>query len=74
MTARIVLGVVSILLASSAQADTVPVRLTEGNARGFLVLRSPQGDVVGCGELSLMAVGTFVDWRMTVWLMVGSLR
>ncbi len=74
MTAWIALGAVSILLASGAQADPVRVRLTEGNARGFLVLRSPQGDVIGAGELSQRPAGPLVESRLTVRFKDGSLR
>jgi hypothetical protein len=74
MTARIALGIVSVLLATAVQAGPVRVRLTEGNARGFLVLRSLQGDVIGGGELSQKPAGPLVESRLTARFKDGSLR
>jgi hypothetical protein len=75
MWARLVLGAISVLLAcSGVQADPVRVRLPEGNARGFLVLRSPDGNVIAEGELRQKPVGAAVESRLILKFKDGSFR
>jgi len=75
MWARIVLGGISVLLAcSGVQADQVRVRLPEGNVRGFLVLRSLDGNVIAEGELRQKPVGAVVESRLILKFKDGSFR
>ena len=76
MWARVVLGGISVLLACSGvvRADQVRVRLLEGNARGFLVLRSLDGNVIAEGELRQKPVGAAVESRLILKFMDGSFR
>ena len=48
--------------------------LAEGSARGFLVVRSVQGDVIGGGELGQKPTGALVESRLTVKFKDGSIR
>jgi hypothetical protein len=56
------------------EAAPVSVRLPEGNARGFLVLRSLDGDEIAHGELQQKPMGTTVETRVILRFTDGSLR
>ena len=75
MWARVVLGGISVLLGcSSVQADPVRVRLAEGNVRGFLALRSQDGQVIGAGELRQKRAAAVVESRLILKFKDGSFR
>lgn len=57
-----------------AEAAPVRVRLAEGNARGFLVLRSLDGEELAQGELRQKPTGATVDTRLILRFKDGSLR
>jgi hypothetical protein len=57
-----------------AQAAAVHVRLPEGAARGFLVLRAVNGDHLADGELQQKTVGHLVDSRLVLKFRDGSVR
>jgi hypothetical protein len=59
---------------SPAEAAPVRVRLAEGVARGFLVVRSLDGVEIGHGELRQKPVGGMIDSRLTLRFADGSLR
>ena len=48
----------------SVEGAPIPVRLAEGNFRGFLVLRSLDGTAIAYGEMSQKPTGKFVDSHM----------
>jgi hypothetical protein len=70
---RLVLFLVVVLVVSPAWAAPVEVRFLEGVTRGFLVLRSTTGQIVGHGELLQTAHPDRVDSRMTFRFKDGSL-
>jgi hypothetical protein len=53
-------------------AEPVKVRLREGNARGFLVLRPPAGEPIGYGELRQKPVGSVIQSRLLLNFKDGS--
>ncbi len=66
--------VIAILLWSgSVEGAPIPVRLLEGNFRGFLVLRSLDGTAIAYGELSQKPTGKFIDSHMILRFKDGSL-
>jgi hypothetical protein len=59
--------VVSLLLGVTAvEAAPVTVRLPEGNTRGFLVLRSPEGEVIAQGELRQKPAQGLIESRLSL--------
>lgn len=66
--------VLVVLLAPSppALADPVPVRFTEGVARGFPVLRGPDGERLAHGDLAQVSRGDRVESRMVFHFKDGS--
>lgn len=56
------------------EAAPVRVRLAEGNARGFLVLRSLDGEEIAHGELRQKPAGAVIESRLTLHFKDGSLR
>lgn len=60
---------------SAAESAPVRVRLSEGNATGFLVLRSADGnEVVAYGELQQKPTGALIESRLILNFKDGSLR
>lgn len=57
-----------------AEAAPVRVRLAEGNARGFLVLRSQEAEAIATGELQQKPVGATIESRLILHFKDGSLR
>lgn len=58
---------------SGADADPIKVRLTEGNTRGFLVLRRPGGEPIAHGELRQKPTGALIESRLLLNFKDGSL-
>ena len=75
MTARytLPLGVcLGCLLVSPLPAEPIAVHYTQGQGRGFVVVRSAAGAVIGNGEYSQFAQGERVTSRLTLHLPGGS--
>jgi len=62
-----------VALCSGAEAAPVNVRFHEGVVRGFLVLRTLEGDAIAHGELVQRPVGGFIENRLTLNFLDGSL-
>jgi hypothetical protein len=69
---RVVLASLFVSFAS-AEAAPVGVRLPEGNARGFLVVRSLDGEAIAYGELIQKSPGAVIDSRLLLRFKDGSL-
>jgi hypothetical protein len=68
-------AVVSLLLCAVAvEAAPVSVRFPEGNTRGFLVLRSPDGEAIAHGELRQKPVQGLIESRLSLSFKDGSHR
>jgi hypothetical protein len=52
------------LVVPGVEAEPIKVRLREGTARGFLVVRPPGGEPIAYGELRQKPVGTLVESRL----------
>ena len=63
----------SLLLAAQLGAEPIPVHFTQGQGRGFVVVRSAAGAIIGNGEYSQEAIGDRVTSRLTLRLRGGSL-
>ena len=75
MSIRTITLVVTLLLGVAAvEAAPVSVRLPEGNTRGFLVLRSPDGEVIAHGELRQKPAQGFRESRLFLAFKDGSQR
>ena len=73
--ARCVAFVLTALLgATAADAAPVRVRFTEGVTRGFLAIRTPQGELIGHGELRQKPRGDEVDSRLLLQFKDGSVH
>lgn len=59
---------------SGLDAAPLTVRLLEGNARGFLVLRSGDGKPIAYGELRQRPRGSWIESRLVLTFQDGSLR
>ena len=71
--ARVVLFLlIAQLPAATLEAAPVKVRLVEGNARGFLVLRTLEGEVIAHGELRQKPAAPFVESRLLLNFKDGS--
>ena len=69
------LAVTSMLLWSATlHAAPVTVRLPEGNARGFLVLRTLEGTAIAYGELRQKPVGAAIEIVLALTFKDGSVR
>src|SRR5208282_5746880 len=55
-------------------ADSVPVRYMEGTIRGFLVVRTQDGQAIGDGDLIQIAHGDRVTMSMTLRFKDGSIQ
>jgi hypothetical protein len=72
--ASIVAAAAVLLCAGVLHAAPVNVRLPEGNLRGFLVVRSSEGDVIGHGELRQLPVPGGIESRLSLHFKDGSVR
>jgi hypothetical protein len=61
-----------LLTAATLHAEPILVRHTEGRSRGFVVLRSASGTILGNGEMTQLAHGDHVTYRMTYRFKDGS--
>lgn len=61
-------------VAAAAPAETLPIRHSEGVVRGFLVLKTLQGEVIGRGDLVQNAKGDRVTSRLTLHFRDGSVH
>jgi hypothetical protein len=71
---RSALVVVSVLCATALEAAPVRVRFHEGITRGFLAIRTPQGERIGHGELTQKSRGDEVDSRLLLQFKDGSVH
>jgi hypothetical protein len=72
---KTLLAVTGMLLwSASLHAAPVTVRLSEGNARGFLVLRSLEGAAIAHGELRQKPVGAAIESVLALSFKDGSVR
>jgi hypothetical protein len=69
-------GLVLVLLLCATVLDAAPVRVrfTEGVTRGFLAIRTPQGELIGHGELRQKPRGDEVDSRLLLQFKDGSVH
>lgn len=70
----LLLVLVSVLGATRSEAAPVKVRFPEGVTRGFLAVRTPQGDRIGYGELTQRPRGDEVDSRLLLQFRDGSVH
>lgn len=68
------LVLVPLLSATASDAAPVKVRFPEGVTRGFLAVRTPQGDRIGHGELTQRPRGDEVDSRLLLQFKDGSVH
>ena len=73
-TRHVGLVLVSLLSATVLDAATVRVRFPEGVTRGFLAIRTPQGELIGHGELRQKPRGDQVDSRLLLQFKDGSVH
>jgi hypothetical protein len=66
--------VLALAWTSCLEAAPVKVRLLEGNVRGFLVLRTTDGEAIAHGELSQRPRGGLIESRLILHFTDGSLR
>ena len=64
---------VALLWSYAVEAAPINVRLTEGNYRGFLVVRSLDGAAIAYGEMSQKPTGSLVECRFILRFTDGSL-
>jgi hypothetical protein len=62
------------IVATAGHAAPVAVRLPEGNTRGFVVLRSPEGEVLAHGEMRQRPVRGGIESRLSLAFKDGSKR
>jgi hypothetical protein len=75
MRLKTLLAVTSLLAwAASVHGEPVRVRLPEGNARGFLVLRTLEGTPIAYGELRQKPVGATIESVLALSFKDGSVR
>jgi hypothetical protein len=75
MRLTVVVAVIAVLLPCAPLcAAPLTVRLLEGNTRGFLVLRSLDGEPIGHGELRQKPRGSAIESRLMLTFKDGSLR
>ena len=70
---RAIVAVAWVLIAAGI-AGAANIRLPEGNARGFLVVRSAEGQVIGHGELWQLPVRGAIESRLSLAFTDGSRR
>jgi hypothetical protein len=62
-----------VLAISALHADPIPVKHTQGATRGFLVMHSQSGELLASGELTQLAEGDRVTWRLVFHFHDGSI-
>lgn len=72
LSRRSLLVLIPVLWVTALDAAPVRVRFTEGITRGFLAVRTPQGDRIGHGELTQKPRGDEVDSRLLLQFKDGS--
>jgi hypothetical protein len=72
MSKLLLLAMAMLLWAPAPEAAPIAVRLPEGNFRGFLVLRSPDGTVIAHGEQSQRPIGNTLQSRLQLKFKDGS--
>jgi hypothetical protein len=65
--------ILSLVMAAVASGQEVKVRVRDGSARGFLVLRSETGAILASGEFSQIPRGDLIKARLTLHFKDGSL-
>jgi hypothetical protein len=65
---------IALLCATVLQAAPVRVRLHEGTTRGFLAIRTPQGERIGHGELTQKPRGDEINSRLLLQFKDGSVH
>jgi hypothetical protein len=73
VTSAILLTLIVLGWFSAAHAAPVTVRILEGAARGFLVVRTMDGQPIAHGELVQRSHGSRIDSRLTLTFVDGSL-
>jgi len=68
-----VAAILAVAYGTAASAESIAVKHVQGATRGFLVMRSEAGKVIGSGELSQIAHGDEVTVRLTYNFLDGSL-
>jgi hypothetical protein len=66
--------IASLLCATAIEAAPVRVRFQEGTTRGFLVIRTPQGERIGHGELTQKPREDEIDSRLLLQFKDGSVH
>jgi hypothetical protein len=69
-----ILGVAMLVALGGVHAEPVPVHYTEGVARGFVVMRTLQGEEVGTGDLNQVVRGDRVSRRLVLHFKDGSIQ
>ena len=67
-------GLLALLYTTTLAAAPVEVRYREGAVRGFLAVRTPQGPIIGRGELQQRARGDDIDARLLLHFRDGSVQ
>ena len=67
-----ILALLTLVCSTALEAAPVRVRFQEGITRGFLTIRTPQGDRIGHGELTQKPRGDEVDSRLLLHFKDGS--
>lgn len=67
------IALAAMALSSAASAEPIAVKHTQGAMRGFLVMRSEDGKVIGSGEMSQIARGDEVTMRLMYTFLDGSI-
>jgi hypothetical protein len=65
---------IPLLCTTALDAAPVRVRFTEGTSRGFLAIRTPQGELIGHGELRQKPRGDEIDSRLLLRFKDGSVH
>jgi len=69
----LVAAILATALGTAASADPIAVKHTQGAMRGFLVVRSDAGKIIGSAELSQIATGDEVTVRLKYTFLDGSI-
>src|SRR5437660_12337679 len=74
MKLAIMIAIVLILRGAPSEAAPIHVRLPEGSARAFLVLRTLDGEDIAFGELRQKPSAALIESRLVLTFTDGSLR